>query len=194
MSALLKCSRLIDRLSNLFGDVVAWVVIAVVLLSAGNALARKFLNVASNAALELQLYLFAAVFLISGASTLLRNEHVRIDVLFSKLSETKRMWIDIFGILFFLLPAALMTAWMSFPRLVQSFQSGQVSGNTGGLLLWPVWAVAVAGFVLLILQALSELVKRVAVLRGVSVETPGERDEAADLLQAMQQLREEKSK
>lgn len=194
MSALLKFSRLIDRLSNLFGAVVAWVVIAVVLLSAGNALARKFLNVASNAALELQLYLFAAVFLISGASTLLRNEHVRIDVLFSKLSETKRMWIDIFGILFFLLPAALVTAWMTFPRLVQSFQSGQVSGNTGGLLLWPVWAVAVVGFVLLILQALSELVKRVAVLRGVSVETPGERDEAADLLQAMQQLREEKSK
>lgn len=194
MGALLRCSRLIDRLSTMCGDLVAWVVVAVVLLSAGNALARKFFHVASNAALELQLYLFAAIFLISGAHTLLRNEHVRIDIIFARLSQRARMWIDIFGITFFLLPVALMTAWMTFPMLVRTFMSDQTSGNTGGLLLWPAWAIAVTGFVLLILQALSELVKRVAVLRGIPVELPGERDEVADLLAAMQQQREEVSK
>lgn len=194
MGALLRCSRLVDRLSTFCGDMVAWVVVAVVLLSAGNALARKFLHVASNAALELQLYLFAAIFLISGALTLLRNEHVRIDIIFARLPQKARMWIDIFGITFFLLPVAMMTAWMTFPMLVRTFVSGQTSGNTGGLLVWPAWAIAVTGFVLLILQALSELVKRVAVLRGIPVELPGERDEVADLLAAMQQQREGVSK
>jgi TRAP-type mannitol/chloroaromatic compound transport system permease small subunit len=194
MGALLTCSRRIDRLSSSFGDVVAWAVVAVVLLSAGNALARKFLHFASNGALELQLYLFAAIFLISGANTLLRNEHIRIDVLFSKLSQTKQMWIDIFGILFFLLPVAVMTAWMTFPSLIHAFESGQVSGNTGGLLLWPIWAIAVVGFVLLILQALSELIKRVAVLRGLPIDMFTERDEAAELLQALTQQHEEPSK
>lgn len=194
MGALLRCSRLVDRLSTFTGDMVAWAVVAVVLLSAGNALARKFLHIASNAALEMQLYLFAAIFLISGAHTFLRNEHVRIDIIFAKLSQRSRMWIDIFGIVFFLLPVAIMTAWMTFPMLVQTFISGQTSGNTGGLLIWPAWAIAVTGFVLLILQALSELVKRIAVLRGIPVELPGERDEVADLLAAMQQQREDVSK
>lgn len=194
MGALLKCSRLVDRLSTLVGDTVAWAVLAVVLLSAGNALARKFLHIASNAALEMQLYLFAAIFLISGAQTFLRNEHVRIDLLLSRLSLRKRMWVDIFGIIVFLLPVAVMTTWMTFPMLVRTFGSGQVSGNTGGLLLWPAWAIAVAGFGLLVLQALSELVKRIAVLRGIPVVLPGERDEAAELLAAMQQQREDISK
>lgn len=193
MKALLKIARVIDRVSNFSGDGVAWLVVAVVFLSAGNALARKFLNIASNAALELQLYLFAAIFLISGAQTLLRNEHVRIDIIFSRLSERARMWIDIFGIILFLLPVAVMTAWMTWPMLVSTFRSGQTSGNSGGLLIWPLWGIATLGFVLLVLQALAELVKRVAVLRGIPVERPEERDEVANLVAAIKQDKGEKT-
>lgn len=193
MRALLSCARVIDRISSFFGDAVAWLVVVVVLLSAGNALARKFLNIASNAALELQLYLFAAIFLISGAHTLLRNEHVRIDIIFTRLSERARMWIDIFGIVVFLLPVAIMTAWMTWPMVVSTFASGQTSGNTGGLLIWPLWAIAVLGFVLLTLQALSELVKRVAVLCGIEVEQAEERDEVADLLAVIKQDQREQA-
>lgn len=193
MKPLLRMARAIDRLNAGIGEAMSWAILAVVMLSAGNAIVRKAFSAGSNAALELQLYLFAAIFLLNGGNTLLRNEHIRIDVLFVKLSERARNWIDILGILFFLLPVAVMTAWMTLPVLVRTFVGSEHSANKGGLLLWPAWAMVVAGFVLLILQALAELVKRTAVLQGIPVPPPPGADGKApeeDLIATIRQERE----
>ena len=193
MKPLLRMTRVIDRLNATVGEAMSWAILAVVLLSAGNAIVRKVFNTGSNAALELQLYLFAAIFLLNGGNTLLRNEHIRIDVLFVKLSERKRLWIDVFGILVFLLPAAVMTAWMTLPVLVRTFVGSEHSANKGGLLLWPAWALVVVGFVLLILQALAELVKRIAQLQGIPVAPPPGADgkpPEEDLIATIRQERE----
>lgn len=172
MKTLLGVSRWIDRINTSIGELMSWAVLVVVLVSTGNALARKLFHTGSNAALEMQLYLFAAIFLLNGGYTLLRNEHIRIDVIFTRLSQRTRLWIDVLGILFFLLPMALMTAWMAMPLLIRTFIGQETSANAGGLLLWPAWALVPLGFGLLILQALSELVKRIAQLRGIPVPPP----------------------
>jgi TRAP-type mannitol/chloroaromatic compound transport system permease small subunit len=166
MHAALKLSRLIDWLNERIGKAVYWLVLVMVLVSAGNAIIRKTLNVSSNAWLELQWYLFSAVFLLCAAYTLLRNEHVRIDVLAGRLSARGQAWIDVFGTLFFLLPMTLLIAWLSWPYFVRGFVHNEVSGSAGGLALWPARLLLPVGFVLLSLQGLSELIKRIAFLAG----------------------------
>lgn len=193
MKLLLWFSRIIDRLNAGVGEVVSWLILVVVLVSASNAVLRKTMSMGSNAALELQLYLFAAIFLLNGGYTLLRNEHVRIDVLFVRLSERKRMWIDIFGILFFLMPVTVITAWLTLPVLVRTYVGAEHSSSAGGLLLWPAWLLVPVGFALLFLQGLSELVKRIAQLRGIELPPPPGAAAAAapDPLQALAEARQQ---
>lgn len=167
MLNLLTLSRLIDRLNAAVGRWVAWLVLAAVLVSAGNAVVRKLLNTSSNAFLEVQWYLFAAVFLLVAGDTLRRQAHVRIDVLSGRLSKRTQAWIDILGVVCFLMPLVVMVIWLSWPIVARAYATGEMSNNAGGLIRWPVLALLPLGFALLGLQGLSELIKRVAWLRGL---------------------------
>lgn len=164
MSFLLKLSRSIDWTNERIGRSVMWLVLVAVLISAINALVRKLFNVSSNAFLEIQWYLFAAIFLLGAGYTFLRNEHVRIDVVVGRLSPKGQNVLDILGILLFLLPMAVLILWLSWPIVLTSIESGEMSGNPGGLIRWPVKILLPIGFFLLILQAISELIKRFAFL------------------------------
>jgi len=166
MNALLTLSRLIDAVNERIGRAGTWLILVVVLVSAGNAVSRFAFNLSSNAMLEIQWYLFSAVFLFCAAYVLLKNEHIRIDVIASRFSERGQNWIDIFGILVFLLPMAGIIAWLSWPVFMNALNTGEMSSNPGGLIRWPVRLMVPLGFALLILQALSELIKRVAFLTG----------------------------
>lgn len=166
MSFLLRIARLIDRLNERVGRTVYWLVLVAVLVSAGNAIVRKVFNVSSNAFLETQWYLFSAVFLLCAGYTLLRNEHVRIDVVAGRFSRRVQTWIDILGTVFFLLPMALIFIYLSWPVFVRTWVHEEISTNAGGLALWPARLLVPIGFALLALQGVSELVKRVAFLRG----------------------------
>lgn len=166
MSFLLSLSRLIDAINERVGRSVLWLVLIAVVISAGNALVRKLFNTSSNALLEIQWYLFAAIFMLAAGYTFLRNEHVRIDVLSSRLSPRGRNLMDIFGILLFLMPMAGLILWLSWTPFMLSFNSGELSQNPGGLLRWPVKLLLPVGLGLLLLQAVSELIKRVAFLAG----------------------------
>jgi TRAP-type mannitol/chloroaromatic compound transport system permease small subunit len=167
MSFLLKLSRLIDGISEWIGKLAMWLVLAAVLISAGNAIMRKAFDMSSNAYLEIQWYLFSAIFLLGASYTLMRNEHVRIDVLAGRLSARGQNWIDVIGIVFFLLPMAALIAWLSWPVFVDQFRSGEMSSSPGGLIRWPVRLLVPIGFGLLVLQGISELIKRIAFLRGL---------------------------
>ncbi len=167
MNALLALSRAIDAFSTRIGRLLAWLVLAMVLISAANATVRKLFDYSSNAYLEVQWYLFSAVFLLGAGYTLLKNEHVRIDIISSRLSARGRNWIDVIGIVFFLFPMCGLIAWLSWPLLVESWNRNEVSTNAGGLIIWPARALVPAGFALLILQGISELIKRVAFLMGL---------------------------
>lgn len=166
MKALLALSRFIDTLNERIGKLVYWLVLVTVLISAGNAVSRKLFNLSSNAWLELQWYLFSALFLFCAGYTLLRNEHVRIDVVAGRLSPRTQAWIDVFGTVFFLFPVAAMLIWMSWPIFVRTYLQGEISTNAGGLLIWPARLMVPIGFTLLALQGISELVKRIAFLAG----------------------------
>ena len=166
MDTLLSLSRAIDAVSRLFGRFIIWLVLAAALISAANAIARKAFNIGSNAFLEIQWYLFGAVFLLGAGYTLLQNAHVRIDVLAGKLSMRTRMYIDIGGILVFLLPMCWFMIEFAWPVVVGAYVSGEMSSNSGGLIRWPVYALVPLGFGLLGLQAISELIKRFAFLQG----------------------------
>lgn len=166
MPFLLKLSRLVDGLSDLIGKLAMWMILAATLTSAGNAILRKTLDISSNAWLEIQWYLFAAVFLLGGGYAFLRNAHVRIDFISSKFSDRTRNWIDVGGIVLFLLPLCYLMIYEGWPLFVNAWESGEVSGNAGGLIRWPVYALIPLGFALLMLQGLSELVKRLAFLTG----------------------------
>jgi TRAP-type mannitol/chloroaromatic compound transport system permease small subunit len=167
MKALLTISRAIDAINERVGRLLLWLVLIVVLVSAANATSRYLLNLASNAWLELQWYLFAAIFLGCAGYTLLHNEHIRIDVISSRLSRRTQLWIDILGTVFFLLPVSLYIMWLSWPIFMNAWTSGEVSNNAGGLIRWPARFMVPAGFFLLSLQGVSELIKRIAVLRGL---------------------------
>jgi len=166
MRSLLAFSRSIDALSRLVGKVVAWVILIVVVVSATNAVSRKVFDMSSNAWLELQWYLFGTIFLLAAGYTLLNNEHVRVDVLATKFSERTQIKIEIFGVLFFLLPVSCLVLWMGIPMFIDSFVSGEMSSNSGGLIRWPVKLLVPVGFVLLILAALSHLIKCIGFLKG----------------------------
>ena len=166
MQGMLKLSRIIDALNEHIGRAVYWLVLAMVLLSAGNAIVRKVFDRSSNAMLEGQWYLFSAVFLLCAGYTLLRNEHVRIDIIAGRLSPKAQAWIDIFGTVFFLLPMAVLITWLSWPYFLSSYTEHEISGSAGGLVFWPARLLLPVGFALLVLQGLSELIKRIAFVAG----------------------------
>ncbi|MGB3069755.1 MAG: TRAP transporter small permease subunit [Ottowia sp.] len=173
MQALLKLSRAIDWLNAQVGKAVIWLIFAATVISALNAVVRKVFNYSSNGFLEVQWYLFAWSFLVAAGYTLLHREHVRIDVLNSRLSKRTQVWIDIIGFAFFLTPLCLVAIDLCIPMLVEKYQSGEMSGNPGGLIRWPVWLSLPIGFVLLMLQGWSELIKRIAFLRGQGPDPMG---------------------
>ena len=163
---LLAFSRLIDRANAQIGKIATWMVLISCVISAANALSRYTISQSSNAWLEIQWYMFAAMFMLGASYTLSRNEHVRVDILYGHLSTRTQIWIDIFGGLVFLLPATVIMTWLSWPVFHDAWVSGEMSSNAGGLLRWPVKIFLPLGFVLLTLQGLSEFIKRVAMLTG----------------------------
>ena len=177
MAPLLTLSRLIDRMSLWLGRWLAWLVLAAVLISAANAIVRKLFDTSSNAYLEIQWYLFAAVFLLAAGYTLLRQEHVRIDVVLGRFSRRTQVKIEIFGIVFFLLPFVVEIIKLVWPLVMRAYVTQEMSSNAGGLVRWPVFALVPVGFTLLGLQGLSELVKRVAFLQGRAPD-PGKKLQA----------------
>ena len=176
MKPLLRLSGFIDALNERVGRLSYWLILVMVLISAGNATVRYAFDRSSNAWLEIQWYLFSAVFLFCAGYTLLHNQHVRIDVITSHLSRRARAWIDILGTLFFLLPMAIAIMWMSWPVFVDAYVHHEVSTNAGGLIVWPARLMVPIGFFLLVLQGFSELIKRIAFLRGL-IPDPTEKDE-----------------
>lgn len=168
MNPLLSFSRLVDWINDKVGKLTFALVFASVFISAGNAVVRKVFDYSSNAWLEIQWYLFAGVFLLGAGYTFLHNEHVRIDVISSRMSKRAQIWIDILGILFFLLPFCFMAVWLSLPVVTHAIASGEMSSNAGGLLRWPVYVLLPIGFSLLALQGLSEMIKRIAFLMGIA--------------------------
>lgn len=174
MSILLKLSGLIDALNEGIGKLVYWLILVAVVISAGNASVRYLFSTSSNAWLELQWYLFSAVFLLCSGYTLLRNEHIRIDVVIGRFSKRVHAWIDVFGFIVFLFPMTLLILWLSWPMFMDSFVHNEMSNNAGGLLRWPVKILVPLGFLLLALQGVSELIKRIAFLMGLRDE-PGDK-------------------
>ena len=177
MNALLALSRAIDAATERVGRIVYWLVLVVVLISAANATVRKMFNYSSNAYLEIQWYLFSVIFLFGAGYTLLRNEHVRIDIIAGRLSARAQNWIDVFGLVLFLFPMSFVILWLSWPLVTDSYLRHEVSSNAGGLIIWPARLMVPVGFALLIVQGLSELIKRVAFLAG-RAPNPLERHQA----------------
>jgi TRAP-type mannitol/chloroaromatic compound transport system permease small subunit len=167
MNSLLSLARRIDWLSDRFGDIAKWAVLAACLISAGNAAVRYALNIGSNAMLEIQWYLFAGFVMFGAAQVLRLNEHVRVDVLYSAYPTRMKVYVDLFGLILFLLPVMSAIAWLSFPFLTKMYVSHEMSSNAGGLIRWPVMATIPFGLGLLILQALSEVIKRIGWLMHV---------------------------
>lgn len=167
MRGLLKLSGAIDRLNALVGKWVIWLILASTVISGINAVVRKAFNTSSNAYLEVQWYLFAGAFLLAAGYTLLNGEHVKIDVVSSRLSKRKQIWIDVIGFALFLTPMCLVVLWFGIPFFLQGFRSGEMSSNAGGLIRWPVYVLMPIGFGLLLLQGLSEFIKRIAFLQGL---------------------------
>lgn len=193
MQALLKLSKAIDGLNAQVGKYAIWLIFAATLISAGNAVVRKAFNYSSNAWLEVQWYLFAWSFLLAAGYTLLQREHVRIDVLNSHLPRKVQVWIDILGFALFLTPLCVVALYLDIPMVIEKFQTGEMSANAGGLVRWPVWLALPVGFALLLLQGWSELIKRVAYLRGEGPDPMGrlgeksaEEELAEELLRATQ--------
>lgn len=166
MNALLGVSRAIDWVNEHIGKLVYWLLLAAVTISCFNAVIRKAFNMGSNAYLEAQWYLFAAVFMLGAGYVLLHDQHVRIDVLANRFSRRTQVWIDVFGLLVFLLPLAIALAWLALPTVLKAIATGEMSPNAGGLIRWPVYILVPIGFALLFLQGISELFKRVAFLAG----------------------------
>jgi TRAP-type mannitol/chloroaromatic compound transport system permease small subunit len=166
MHFLMMISRGIDRLNQTVGQFTTWLILATTLISAGNAIVRKAFDSSSNALLEVQWYLFAAVFMLGAGYGLLKNSHVRIDFISGMLSPRTRNWIDVGGILLALFPFCVICIYLSWPLFMQALNTGEMSSNAGGLIRWPVYALVPAGFTLLMLQGLSELIKRISFLIG----------------------------
>ena len=166
MAGLLALSRLIDALNEFIGKWVGWLILAAILVSAVNAVIRKAFNMSSNAWLELQWYLFGAAFLLAAAYTLKQNEHIRIDIVYGAFSRRVQHWIDLLGHLFFLMPFVLLMVYYFVPYVSLSFRTGEMSTNAGGLILWPAKLMLLVGFSLLAIQGISEIIKKIAVMRG----------------------------
>jgi len=197
MQALLKFSRAVDWLNTQVGKYVIWLILASTVISGINAVVRKAFDMSSNAYLEVQWYLFAASFLLAAGYTLLNGEHVKIDVVSGKLSKRAQIWIDVFGFVMFLTPMCIAVLWFGIPFFVKGFVSGEMSSNAGGLVRWPVYLMMPLGFGLLLLQGMSELIKRVAFLRGL-IEDPTakklEKTAEEELAEAIRNLTQSKTK
>lgn len=167
MQPLLKFSRGIDWLNEVVGRNTIWLILASTVISGVNAIVRKVFNYSSNGFLEVQWYLFAAAFLLASGYTLLHKEHVRVDVVSSRFSKRTQIWLDIFGFIFFLGPVCATVIWFGLPFFLQALRSGEMSSNAGGLIRWPVYLFMPLGFALLLLQGVSELIKRFAFLKGL---------------------------
>lgn len=167
LKALLKFSQFVDAITEFIGKSIIWVVLVMTLISAGNATMRYTINYSSNAFLEIQWYLFSLIFLLGAGYTFKKNEHVRIDIILHRFSKRTQAGIDIFGIIFFMMPMAIAIMWMSWPIFVLAFQDNEVSSNAGGLVVWPVRLIVPIGFFLLVLQGISELIKRIGFLLGL---------------------------
>jgi TRAP-type mannitol/chloroaromatic compound transport system permease small subunit len=166
MGGLLAFSRVVDKINETIGRLVAWLVLVAVLISAGNAVSRYALNIASNAWLEMQWYLFGVVFMLGAAWTMKDNQHVRVDVVSSKLSKVVRDRIEVLGLLFLFFPFVIEHLWYSVPFFMTSWRTQEWSTNAGGLIIWPAKFMVLLGFFLLTLQGMSELIKRIAIMRG----------------------------
>lgn len=162
----LKITHAIDRLGDAFGYIAKWLVLFACLISAGNAVVRYLFSYSSNGWLEIQWYMFGAIVFFGAAHTLRKNEHVRVDLLYSAVSDRTRLWIDIIGFTLFLLPVTAYLIYLTLPFFLISFKSGEGSSNAGGLILWPIKGVLPLGFTLLFLQGVAELLKRIAALTG----------------------------
>jgi len=195
MNFLLAISRLIDALNERIGRTVLWLTLIVVLVSAANAVSRKAFHMSSNAWLELQWYLFGAIFLLAAGYTYLRNEHVRVDVLAARFPARVQAGIEVFGILFFLLPAAALIFWLSIPYFYESWRLQELSSNTGGLIRWPAKLLIPVGFGLLILSGVSRLIRCIAFLMGkgpnpmVVAQIKTAEEELAEEIQRQQEAR-----
>lgn len=188
MTPFLAFSRLIDSLSTWVGKFTMWLILVTTLVSAGNALVRKIFNVSSNGLLEIQWYMFAAVFLLGSGYGLLKNSHVRIDFISSKLSDRTRNWIDVFGIILVLMPFCLIAIYLGWPFFIQAFNSGEMSQNAGGLIRWPAYVLIPLGFALLMLQGVSELIKRLAFLNGHGPDVLSSEDAKSDDQKKLEEL------
>jgi len=180
VTPLLKLSGLIDRMNELLGKVIMWLVLAAVLISAGNAIMRKAFSIGSNAYLEIQWYLFAAVFMLGVGYVMLKNAHVRIDFISTKLSKRTNAWIDAIGIVIFTIPLSIIMIDLGWPLFYRAWVSGEVSHNAGGLIRWPALMLVPLGFAILLAQAVSELIKRIAFLKGLRSEPFSEQHAKSD--------------
>lgn len=167
MNGLLALSRGIDRVNTAIGRSASWLILLAIFVSAVNAVVRKVFSISSNAYLELQWYLYGGAFLLAAAYTLLENEHIRIDIVYGAFSRRVQHWIDLLGTVFFLMPIVLLTLYLVWPWLMRSYVTGEMSMNAGGLILWPAKALLFAGFVLLFFQGISEIIKKIAIMRGL---------------------------
>jgi TRAP-type mannitol/chloroaromatic compound transport system permease small subunit len=190
VSALLSFCRLMDAISERIGKFVYWLLLLAVLISTANAITRKAFNIGSNAYLEAQWYLFAAVFMLGAGYVFLHDQHVRIDVLSSKLPRRTQVWIDVIGIGVFLIPLCGLIAYMALPSVILAYNSNEVSANPGGLIRWPLYILVPVGFILLGLQSLSELLKRIAFLTGAGPD-PHAQPEMKDEERLLEELRAE---
>jgi TRAP-type mannitol/chloroaromatic compound transport system permease small subunit len=166
MAGLLALSRAIDRINEAIGKTVAWAILLAILVSAGNAVIRKAFNMSSNAWLELQWYLFGAAFMLAAAYTLKQNEHIRIDIVYGMFSRRVQHWIDLLGHMLFLMPFVILMIFYFIPYVSLSFRSGEMSSSAGGLILWPAKALLLMGFIQLGFQGISEIIKKIAIMRG----------------------------
>jgi len=191
MTSLLSLSRLIDGMTNLIGRAMMWFLLATTLISASNAIIRKIFNVSSNGFLEIQWYLFAAVFMLGSGYAFLKNAHVRIDFVSSKFSDRGRNIVDVIGIVAFVFPLCYLMIKLSWPVFENAWVSGEMSSNAGGLIRWPVYGLIPLGFVILAVQAVSELIKRLAFLTGdgpdvLAHDGPTDEEKLAEALLAEQ--------
>ena len=170
MTGLLRLSAIIDAFNTLVGRLVSWLILLAVVVSSGNAVIRKVFDTSSNAWLELQWYLFGAVFMLGAAWTLLRREHIRIDIVSNMLPRRLRLWIELLGHCVFLMPLVVLMIYESTPFVLRSIQLQEMSFNAGGLIVWPAKALVLGGFVLLFVQGISEIIKQIAVMRGILPE------------------------
>ena len=166
MSALLKLSLAVDWLSERLGWVASTAVLLTALISAGNAFVRYIFDISSNGWLEIQWYLFAGIVMLGAPVVLRLNEHVRVDLLYGKLKGNKPVYVDLFGLIFFLMPVMTLLAYLSWPLLVKMYLTHEMSNNAGGLIRWPAMLMLPLGFGLMFLQGLSEIVKRICYLQG----------------------------